>query len=207
MAVHLHHRESRDLDFFTTEPLDTDELIETLERSGLPFLLERSSRNRNVEITLSSTKVEFSAAPSNPLIEPTGETVGIAVAGLGDLLAMKLAAITKRRQLRDYQDIKDIEEKGGRRIEEGLALAVRRYNLRSEDSLVPIVAALGASGECPEDPVVTTPREEIASYFDRRLPELLSSLGRWDNPAPPDDVAVTLAELIREEEPPEPVDD
>lgn len=203
MAVHLQHRESRDLDFFTSQPLDTDELIETLERAGLPFLLERSVRNRNVEITLSSTRVEFSATPANRLTEPTTETVGIAVAGLGDLLAMKLSTIAKRRQLRDYQDIKDIEEKGGRRIEEGLALAAIRYHLKAEDSLIPMVAALGGSGECPDDPLITTPREEIAAYFARRLPEVISSLGRWDNAPPPGDVAAELARLLRADESPE----
>lgn len=198
IAVHLHHRVSRDLDFFTSEPLDTDHLVETLERSNLPFLLEREVRDRNIEITLESTKVEFTSAPANRLTEPTTVTAGVAVAGLGDLLAMKLAAIAKRRQMRDFEDIRAIELKGGRRIEEGLALALLRYRPRSEDALLPMVAALGGVSECPPDPLVVTDRQVLADYFEQRLPEVLVSLGRWDAAAPPADIAATIAGLLRE---------
>lgn len=199
VAIHLRHRLSRDLDFFTAEPLDTDELIENLERSGLPFLLERSVRDRNVEITLGSTRIEFSAAVTSKLVEPTTTIAGVQVAGLGDLLAMKLSAITKRRQLRDFVDIEAIERQGGRRIEEGLALAAIRYGLGTEDGLLPMVGALGGSGDCPEDPLVAVPQDRIASYFAVRLPEVIASLGRWSSVPVPDDVAAEVARLLRED--------
>lgn len=92
---------------------------------------------------------------------------------------------------------------GRRRIEEGLALAVLRYRPRSEDALLPIVAAVGGVSECPPDPLVVTDRQVLTDYFERRLLEVLVSLGRWDAAAPPADIAAAIAELLRKAVEPE----
>ncbi len=62
--------------------------------------------------------------------------------GMGDdLLAMKLSTITKRLLLRDFEDLRVIEQIGGRRFEEGPALVRRRYHLKDETPIISIVAA------------------------------------------------------------------
>lgn len=196
-AVHLRHRESRDLDFFTSEPLDVDELHETLERTTLPYTTDRlSAAARNMRVTLGQTKVEFSDASSNPLTEPTVLVAGVEVAGLGDLLAMKLATITKRCELRDFEDLRAIETRGGRRIEEGLALARLRYRLPAEADIIPMAAALSRAEDCAEDPLVPTGKSEVVSYFRRRLPEVIASLSRWDVSVLPAGLAEKVARLL-----------
>ena len=199
VAIHLRHRQSNDLDFFTTEPLDVDDLNETLERTSLPFVTERASQAAgNLLITLGKTKVEFSNAAMVTMVEPTTDVNGIEVAGLGDLLAMKLSTIAKRRKLRDFEDIRAIEEDGGRRIEEGLALARIRYGLEAESDLIPLVANLARIDECEDDPLVGTDRSALIEFFRRRLPEVIASLSRWDTSVLSEDLAEKVARLIAE---------
>lgn len=198
VGIYLRHRESRDLDFFTTEPLDVDELHENLERSALPHVVNRvTPALGSMQITLGKTKVEFSDGAMVSVVEPMREINGIKIAGMGDLLAMKLTTIAKRRQLRDYEDLRAIEIRGGRRFEEGLALAQRRYRLRGESSVVPMVAAMARVDECEPDELVGTPRDVLVQFFHRRVPELVASLGRWDDSALTPELAAKVAKILR----------
>ncbi len=103
IAVRLHHRTSEDLDFFTRELLDVEELYESLLKSIAALETVRvAPKAGNLAVIIGSIKVEFSDAASNPLTEPTERIAGVEVAGLGDLLAMELSAITKRKQLQHW---------------------------------------------------------------------------------------------------------
>jgi hypothetical protein len=189
----LQHRTSEDLDFFTSSPLEVEELYESLIESIPTFETVRlAPKAGNLAVIIGSTKVEFSDASSNLLTEPTDCIAGVEVAGLGDLLAMKLSAITKRKQLRDYEDLRAIEQIAGRRVEEGLALAARRYRLRDTASLVVFETALGLASECGSDPLVVTPREVIVSYWVRRAAEVVAGSSRWNVPMLDDDQAEAL---------------
>jgi hypothetical protein len=168
----LQHRTPEDLDFFTSVPLDVEEPYGSLVDSIDAFVTQRLAPEAgNLAVIIGSTKVEFSDASSNPLTEPTEAIAGAEVGGLGDLLAMKLSAITKCKQLRDYDDLRAIEQIARRRVEEGLALAVRRYRLRDAASLVVFEMALGRVGECAPDPLLPTPREELVSYWSDGQPK------------------------------------
>ncbi|WP_298445725.1 nucleotidyl transferase AbiEii/AbiGii toxin family protein [Ferrimicrobium sp.] len=116
VVLYLKHRQSNDLDFFTTEPLDVEALLDTLTESSLSFVTRRvAPKSGSLAITLGSTLIEFTNASMVVMLEPTQRIAGVEVASLGDLLAMKLATITKRKVLRDYDDIRAIEQIGGRR--------------------------------------------------------------------------------------------
>ena len=193
IALRLQHRTSEDLDFFTSAPLDVEELYASLVESIATFETVRiAPKGGNLAVIIGSTKVEFSDASSNPLTAPTERNAGVEVAGLGDLLAMKLSAITKRKQLRDYDDLRAIEQMAGRRVEEGLALAARRYRLRDSASFVTFETALGRVRECGPDPLVVTPRQELNSYWVRRAAEVVAGSSRWDVPVLDDAQAEAL---------------
>jgi hypothetical protein len=67
---------------------------------------------------------------------------GIEVAGVGDILAMKLKVIVDRGELRDYFDLMAIERDAGRTVEEGLGLSLERYGLELEPFVIePVVRA------------------------------------------------------------------
>ena len=103
---------------------------------------------------------------------------------------MKLKAITSRRELRDYEDLRAIEELGGRRIEEGIALAIARYSIQSEAGVMSLVTALADVDKCPEDDLVETPCEELIAYWHTRLPDVVASVSRYAVPALPPDAAL-----------------
>ena len=52
---------------------------------------------------------------------------GLQVAGLSDLLAMKLKVVGDHGELRDYFDLMTIEQRTGRTADEGLALFAARF--------------------------------------------------------------------------------
>lgn len=171
LTTHLHHRISRDLDFFLTEPFDSEALSDTLSQldTFAVTLLDDDSLNG----VLGSTKVQFLRAVGQSFVEPVQDIAGIPVAGLGDILATKLKVIQDRGEHRDYFDIKTIEQRGGRSVEEGFTLFVNHYHLHHpEAALVEIVRGLGYHDDLVEDPEVPEPLAETTAYWRIRAREL-----------------------------------
>jgi len=181
IAVHLRHRLSRDLDFFLPAPVDLDALAEALGELG-PLHISKfdpSPGAQTLNGTFSATKVQFLEASTLRMVEPTTRVEGLDVAGLGDLLAMKLKVITDRGELRDYFDLLVIDRDSPRHIEEGLALFGVKYPVRAPDeSVAAIVRGLGYLDDVEDDPLVPIPRAEIEAYWATRLPEIVRHLSR-----------------------------
>lgn len=186
IAVHLRHRQSRDLDFFFHEStVDLDALVVRLRDRG-PFAVTNRARG-TVNGLFGATPLQFLQVgldrPERRL-EPTVRVGGLSIAGLGDLMAMKLNAIAGRAQLRDYFDLMTIEQRGGRTVEEGLALYVERYRPEHPDSAIgPILLALGHFDDVAEDPFLPVVRAQIVEYWQRRQPEIVDALDRFGSPA------------------------
>jgi hypothetical protein len=188
LAVHLRHRPSRDLDFFFHTAVDLDRLAKRLSAHG-PFAIAQRAPE-TLDGLFGETRLRFLQAglerPEHRL-GPTIEVGGIQVAGLGDLLALKLNAVAGRAQLRDYFDLMAIEQVGRRTVEEGLGLFLARYRPEHEDSaIVPIVLALGHLDDVADDPFLPVDREEIVGYWERRQPEIVLAVDRYgvSTPAP-----------------------
>lgn len=188
LAVHLRHRESRDLSFFFHEPLDLDDLEQQIRLRGPFAVTQRAAGTLNG--LYGETRLQFlQAGLARPecRLEPTTSVAGLNVAGLGDLLAMKLNAIAGRGQLRDYFDLMVIEQHGGRTVAEGLALFLARYRPDHPDSAItPILLGLGYLEDVADDPFLPIGRDEIAAYWQRRQPEILIALDRSGDPTPRD---------------------
>jgi hypothetical protein len=104
LAVHLQHRESRDLDFFYhRDAIDLDALADALGQAGPFAIAERSPGTLNG--VFAATKVQFLNADqvaAQHLLEPPSTVAGLRVASVSDIFAMKLRMIAKRGELRDY---------------------------------------------------------------------------------------------------------
>lgn len=188
VAVHLRHRQSRDLDFFFHTAIHLDRLAEQLLAHGPFAVTQRASGTLNG--LYGETRLQFLRAglekPERRL-EPAMHVAGLRVAGLGDLLAMKLNAIAGRAQLRDYFDLMTIELQGRRSIEEGLGLFLARYQPEHEDSaLTPILLGLGHLDDVADDPFLPVERDAIVTYWEQRQPEIVLAVERFgiDRPAP-----------------------
>jgi Nucleotidyl transferase AbiEii toxin, Type IV TA system len=182
IAVHLRHRVSRDLDFFLREPVDLDGLVEALEARGRVVVqqLEAAPGRQTLNVLLDATWLQFLEASSLRVLEPLRPVAGIPVAGLGDLLAMKLKVICDRGELRDYFDLLAIERHGHRRVEEGIALALAKYQPRATAAFVQsIVRGLGYLDDVQDDPGIPVAKAEVAAYWERRVPEIVHALSRY----------------------------
>jgi hypothetical protein len=178
VAAHLGHRSSQDLDFFLEQPVDLDRLERSLGRVGTFAVTARNERTLNCVIE--STVVGFLDASDQRLVEPTVEVAGLRVAGIGDLLATKLHAVTARPALRDYVDLQAIEERANRYVEEGLALFVERYRPRVPDEAVAaVVRALASFDDIAQDPGLEVNVEDVARYWGGRVREITRHLDRW----------------------------
>jgi hypothetical protein len=112
-------------------------------------------------------------------VEPTTTVEGLRVAGIGDLLAMKLQVVVDRPELRDYFDLLCIETQALRFAEEGLALFVERFRPDVPDQAVAtIVRYLADLSDVPDDPTLPSSRAEIEQYWRARVPEIVSNLER-----------------------------
>lgn len=181
IAVHLAHRISRDLDlFFHHESIDLDKLASRLTAIGPFAVTERSAGILNG--IFSATKVQFLHADEGRpqhLLEPPEEVDGLRVAGLSDLMALKLKVVGDRGELRDYFDLMTIEQRTGRTADEGLALFIERFQLEyPQQAINHILLGLGYFDDVDPDDALPVPRDQIIDYWTRRQPEIVAARGR-----------------------------
>lgn len=128
----------------------------------------------------SETKLQFLSAAGQRRLEPTIAVAGVEVAGVGDILAMKLKVIGDRGELRDYFDVMAIERETGRTVEEGLSLYMARYGVAADHpSFRHIVTSLGYLDDVADDDALPVGRDEIVAYWRRRQPDLIRNLSRF----------------------------
>jgi hypothetical protein len=182
LAVHLTHRLSRDLDFFFhANELDLDRLAASLSELGPFAVTQRVPGTLNG--VFSKTKVQFLHADERKpqrRLEPLTRVAGLSIAGVADLMAMKLKVVGDRGELRDYFDIMTMEEKAGMRVEEGLDYFVERYQPESPaQGIDHIVRGLGYFDDVLADDSLPVDREAIVAYWRRRQPEILRAVSRF----------------------------
>jgi Nucleotidyl transferase AbiEii toxin, Type IV TA system len=179
LAVHLHHRQSRDLDFFYKDPgLDLAALEQRLSQLGSFAVTSRAPGTLNG--VLQGAKLQFLDAHDQIDLDEPRSHAGILVSSLADIFAMKVKVIGDRGELRDYFDLKRIEEITGRRVEEGIGLYMTRYEIPPEHpSIGHIVEALGYLDDVDEDNLLPEDHATIAAYWKRRQPEVSRNLARF----------------------------
>lgn len=179
LAVHLKHRVSRDLGFFFTEPgADLAALSETLQQLPGGFAVTQESAG-TLNGVYSATKIQFLDATSQTPIGEPSQCAGLRISGLDDLLATKIKVIGDRPALRDYYDLKVIEQRTRRTVEEGLRLYMRRYGVSADDlSIAHIIMALGYLEDVDPDDLVPESKEEIERYWAARQPEIARNAAR-----------------------------
>jgi hypothetical protein len=185
IAVHLQHRESRDLDFYLSQPVDLTDLDARLSIAG-PWLASTLTES-TLNGVFSATKLQFLLADNETNLEPPAMMGGIPVASLSDLFAMKLGVITRRGALRDYYDLMEMEQRTELDVEQGLSLFVRRYHPRGVDAaLASVIFALGPSAiaDAGKDPsgVPKSKATELERYWPRRQVEVTAHLNRYGTP-------------------------
>lgn len=171
VAVHLGHRQSRDLDVFVARPFDTARLRAQLEEAGsLTVTLHRRDTLNGV---LDGCRVQFLEATTQQVIDPHVTIEAMPVAGLRDLLADKLKVVGDRGELRDYFDLMAIEQQTPYRCECGFAYYRHRYRVGADDVTIShILRGLAWFDDVADDPSLPTNRAGIEAFWRRRAREL-----------------------------------
>lgn len=108
-ALHLGHRVSVDLDFFTPKTFEIPSLLAGLGKFG-SITVQQSSIGTFVGL-LAKTQVSFFRYPY-PLLETPTDYHGIQIASLLDIALMKITAISQRGKRRDFVDLYFICQSG-----------------------------------------------------------------------------------------------
>jgi hypothetical protein len=175
VALHYGHRASGDFDFFTSEPVNPDELMRSLPflRGGKP--VQVAANTLDVEVTRGAViKIQFLGGLSYRRVRDAQETEDkvARVASPLDLLATKLRTIWMRSQAKDYLDIDELLRQGTG-LKNGLGAAYTVFNgeFNSRVSL----QALGYfnDGDLPSLPKPVKERlvKEVNSVIGETLPE------------------------------------
>jgi len=133
IALQLGHRISIDFDFFSKEPLNKSELLETFPLLNEHKIVqpEINTIDSFIDLTEGMVKLQFLAGlgERQKQIAPVNiaEDNGLQIASLQDLFATKLNTIQHRAECKDYIDIDALIQKGKISLEEGLAYAIEVY--------------------------------------------------------------------------------
>lgn len=181
VAVHLKHRVSRDLDFFYhSEAVDLRKLAKRISTVGeFAVTLEGEGTLRGL---LGETKLELLHADevtSQRRLEVPRLVAGLRVAGLKDLLAMKLKVLRERGEMRDYFDVKAIDESGRFSVEEGIEFWFARYGIAPQsEHLQSLITSLGYLDEVEPDDSLPIGLDELADWWRRRQKVVVRNLSR-----------------------------
>jgi hypothetical protein len=103
LALQIGHRVSLDLDFFTCRAMTVETIIAAMRRSARSFRIMSEGHDHitaSVEgVKLSLFRYEY------PFLEKTRRLEGLHIAGILDIAAMKLIAISQRGTKRDFIDL------------------------------------------------------------------------------------------------------
>lgn len=172
VALHLGHRLSVDLDFFSGEPLDTLQLRQQLAACGRLQLGEESAGTlhgllNDVQITFLEYRY--------PLLEPCTDFQGIAVAGLRDLACMTLDTIASRGKKRDFFDLYAIAQTGAT-LREMLDWFDKKY-AGIQYNRIHLLKSLTYFADAETDPLPVLKAaitwDEVKRFFTQQAPKLV----------------------------------
>lgn len=129
LALQLGHRLSVDFDFFTSKPINADELLKLPMLEGCEVLMvDENSLTANTKGP-EAVKVSFFSVPDVGKIEDPllAEDTQLPVASLLDLAATKVKVIQDRAEPKDYIDLYELIAGGHVTLKEALDAAVKIY--------------------------------------------------------------------------------
>ncbi len=182
IAVHLEHRRSVDLDLFSIRPtVDIEQvrrrIVDELPKAKIVEIGDSTMRAR-----LGRIPIDIVSYPYLPLVKPRVRQEGVAIAGLADLAAMKLAAIARRGIRRDFWDIHAIVTSGRLDLRAALRSYLRKFGT-AEPDIYPVLRSLVYFEDADAESVMpaglsATHWERIKVDLRRLAPRLLAPLRR-----------------------------
>lgn len=170
-ALHLGHRISLDLDFFTKTEFSPLDIQQILNKKG-NFITDYSDK-RTLTGRFNTSKISLFQY-DYPIIRRHHIYKKIKVASLEDIGCMKIEAISARGKKRDFTDLYFILKKKKVTLEEFLSLFKLKYQ-RTEYNLFHILKSLVYFKDADMDPdlmmMTDIPWEDIKNFFIAQIKE------------------------------------
>ena len=177
VALHVGHRLSFDLDFFSEGRFDSRSLAKELRRLG-EFEAETEEEDTLLGV-FEKTKVSFFFLDER-LIVTTSTYGGVRVAAKKDLMAMKVMAISHRGSKRDFIDLYALMATADLSLEEVLGLVKKKYGAKTIN-LTYIIRSLVYFEDADSDQtqlhlLKPVDWERVKGFFEHEVPQLIHSV-------------------------------
>lgn len=171
LALHVGHRRSIDLDFFTREPFDPEVTLGKVEKLGGLQVLAKDLET--LHLSIRETKVSF-LGYRYPLLFPCDALFEVKVADPRDIACMKISAIAGRGTKRDFIDLYAVSKH--HELEQLLAWFREKY-AQANYSRVHVLKSLTYFEEAEKAPMpdmlVNLTWELVKQFFTTEVPRLL----------------------------------
>jgi len=176
VALHVGHRLSFDLDFFSEGRFDSRSLAKELRRLG-EFEAETEEEDTLLGV-FEKTKVSFFFLDER-LIVTTSTYGGVRVAAKKDLMAMKVMAISHRGSKRDFIDLYALITTARLSLVDVLGLVKKKYGTKI--NLTHIIRSLVYFEDADSDQtqlhlLKPVDWEKVKAYFEHEVPQLIHSV-------------------------------
>jgi hypothetical protein len=176
IAIHLGHRRSFDLDFFSVSRDVDFARLKAAVREVFDQVTVVGESDVWARLLCDETPIDFVRYPYSPLEPPSIGPSGVALAGLLDLGTMKLAAISKRGFRRDFWDLSSIL-RDGLTLQQICQAYVRKFGVAEAD-LYHVLRALTYFDDAEKDPIFppglgAAEWEAIKTFFRAEAPKLV----------------------------------
>ena len=176
-ALHLGHRVSIDLDFFTQDPAyDMEAMLRAL--SSIGRLDVRQQAAGTLIGTLQQVQTSFFVYPY-PLLRPPKELEKVRIADLYDIALMKIIAITQRGTRRDFIDLYFICRSGIKLavLLEDIAKKYHSIHYPAYHVLRSLAYFADAEKDAPPRSLAAWDWEQIKLFFEAEVRGLMGRLG------------------------------
>ncbi len=174
LALHLGHRISVDLDFFTLEEFDEKVALQNLKK--LPEFKEDGTAWRTIWGTIGNTKFSLFYY-QYPLIKKTVLFEGIQIISKEDIAAMKIHALEDRGTKRDFVDLYFLAKEFS--LEQMLEFYDQKYGVLKEHLYI-ILRSLNYFTDAEMDKMpkmlISVSWEEIKEFFTLQTRKLTEKL-------------------------------
>ena len=170
LALHLGHRKSVDLDFFTEQLFDEDALLSKVQ--FLPDFSLVAKDPHTLHCHIQRVKVSF-IAYAYPVLAPFMKLSGVSVADPIDIGCMKISAIASRGAKRDFIDLYMMARS------EGLSTLLQHFQKKfaqANYNLVHVLKSLVYFADAEKDPMPDTLMplswNDVKRFFRNEVPRI-----------------------------------
>jgi len=167
------HRKSEDLDLFSTEKFENEEVISKLTQLfGGRVLLEQKPPQFGIFCFIDDVKVDLVRHP-HPLIAPPKLVEGVRMFSTEDIVAMKVQAVLGRGKKKDFWDIAELLEHYS--VEDFIRFHQQKYSTQNLLISVPQAITYFKDADESEDPVSLKNQswQQVKRYITKKVDRYL----------------------------------